>query len=219
MQHVIVDEAQDMSPMQWRAVRRRLTGGAVTLLGDLAQGARPWSPYSWEAVIEALELSAVRYGELQLNYRVPAPIAEYADTILRRIDVVSAPVRHLRSGEPVVWETLTDWLASSQDVANRLHRFVDEVDGSVGVIAPSCHHRRLEEALRDAGEDLRCRVTLLDPAEAKGLEFDNVVVIDPDAIERLPRGERLLYVAVTRATKRLVMVANRRELDQSNEFA
>lgn len=215
--HVIVDEAQDISPMQWRAIRRRVSGGAVTLLGDLAQGTRPWSPYSWETVIEALELSGVRYGELRLNYRVPEPIAAYADTVLRRIDVVSAPVRHLRTGAPVAWEELADWADSSRSAADRIRRCLVDVEGSVGMIAPSRHHGRLEAALRDANEDLRSRVTLLDPGEAKGLEYDNVVLVDPDAIERLPRGERLLYVAATRATKRLFMVTNRREEDPAGD--
>jgi DNA helicase-2/ATP-dependent DNA helicase PcrA len=204
--HVIVDEAQDLSAMQWRAVSRRMTGKAITVLGDLAQGTNPWSPYSWDTVVEVLGLTNAAFGQLTLNYRVPGPIAVLADELLAGIDVVSTPMRHLRSGPQVERLDLADWVETPEVAARLLSRTAHTVGGTVGVLVPTARHRAATAVVAALDESLRGRVTVIDVAEAKGLEFYTAVVVDPLGIERQRRGDRLLYVALTRATKQLVLV-------------
>jgi DNA helicase-2/ATP-dependent DNA helicase PcrA len=204
--HVIVDEAQDLSAMQWRAVSRRMNGQAITVLGDLAQGTNPWSPYSWDTVVEVLGLTNASFGQLTLNYRVPGPIAVLSDELLAGIDVVSAPMRHLRSGPQVERVDLADWVDSPETAARLLSRTAHTVGGTVGVLVPTARRRSATAVVAALDESLRGRVTVIDVAEAKGLEFDTAVVVDPLGIERQRRGDRLLYVALTRATKQLVLV-------------
>jgi DNA helicase IV len=199
--HVIVDEAQDLSPMQLRMVARRAAEG-VTVLGDVAQATGPVLYRSWEEVGEHLGLP-LRVEELRHAYRVPAEIMELALPLLDRIAPdVEPPIAYRTGGaaprlrrvdEP---ELLTAAFAEAAELA--------AAEGLLAVIAPPS----LAASLPHGHAFSEVEVPLLTPREAKGLEFDHVVVVEPAAIaeEGGEQGLRELYVALTRPTKTLVVV-------------
>jgi DNA helicase IV len=201
--HVIVDEAQDLTPMQLRAVERRALPGSLTLLGDIAQGTGPFAWTSWREVLGELEAGeSARVEELRHAYRVPREIMELALPLLDRIRADAEPPIAFRSGgeSPQVVR-----VRSEADLFPEALRAASELaagEGMTAVIAPAS---LLDGPLADAlsfPEDL----ALLTPRQAKGLEFDHVVVVEPSAIARQDQGWRELYVAVTRPTKTLVVV-------------
>jgi hypothetical protein len=196
--HVIVDEAQDLSPMQWRSIKRRTRAGGLTILGDLAQATGVWSPASWQQLLDHLGFGATgQVGELRLGYRVPRPILDFASQLLpvaapKVPQPVSyrngrSPGRH-RVSLPEVWDTV--------------RAAVDGTDGRIAVIAPANADVPMTMAPSGGASPL-----VLTPEESKGLEFDHVVVIEPAEIASTGRrGLRQLYVALTRSTKRLDIV-------------
>ena len=203
--HVIVDEAQDLTPMQLRMIARRIRGGSYTLLGDIAQATGPIAHRSWDELLAHLpQGDGAELGELKHAYRVPAEIMELALPLLARIapDVEpplafrtgGAPPR-LRSAEPgtVLREALHEASALAAE------------PGLLAVIAPAELIAQVEEHDESAFDET---VALLPPHLAKGLEFDHVVVVEPAAIAREAdlRGLRELYVALTRPTRTLVVV-------------
>ena len=210
--HVVVDEAQDLSPMQLRMLARRAPVGSVTLLGDLAQASGAWSPSTWEEVVQHLATPAGwRLAELRLGYRSPADVIELAARILP----VAAPgvtppeaVRTRRGGVTI---------ADNGDVAGATTALAERYH-SVAVITAEVRMGEVEAELRAAGLDvaradaggLERRVALVEAKQAKGLEFDAVIVADPEAIVAgapdRARGLRLLYVALTRPTQALTVV-------------
>jgi DNA helicase IV len=217
--HVVVDEAQDLSPMQCRAVGRRCATGSATVLGDIAQGTTPSAAADWATLLAQLGKPDARLRVLDRGYRVPRQIIEYAGRLLPHIAPELAPptsVRRLpgalqiRSVPP---ETLED------SVVTACRESLAAL-GSVGLIAADHQIAGLSAALDAAGLDhVRldgtgelggARLVLTPASQVKGLEFDQVVVAEPTAIaEAEPLGLRRLYVVLTRAVTRLCVVHGR----------
>jgi DNA helicase IV len=206
--HVVVDEAQDLSAMQCRAVARRCPIGSVTVLGDLAQATTPWAPGSWPATLEHLGKPDTRIAPLTIGYRVPGEVLAVANRLLPHIAADVPPATSVRGGADAL--TLTDQLA----VAVRACLLVE---GSIAVIAADTQIAAIAAELRSAGidstaleADAGSRVTLVPASAAKGLEYDSVVLVEPaDIVAGEPTrlaGLRRLYVAWTRAVSRLSVV-------------
>ncbi len=201
--HVIVDEAQDLSPMQLRMLARRAPDGGLTILGDVAQGTGAVAYSSWEEVLPHLphgDEAAVE--ELRHAYRVPREIMEVALPLLDTIAPdVAPPIAYRTGAEPPKVHRVEqhDLLAAAYREAERLAG----EDGLLAVIAPDELAAQLEpEGLWDG-------VPVLTPRRAKGLEFDHVVVVEPALIADGDQGLRALYVSLTRPTKTLVVVHSR----------
>jgi DNA helicase IV len=206
--HVVVDEAQDLSAMQCRAIARRSTHGSITLLGDLAQATSPWASRDWAATLTHLGKPGAQVVPLTTGFRVPAAVVELANRLLPALDVdVPGGVSLRRDGWLAIRPTTTldDQVVAETQAALRQ-------EGSVGVIAADTTAARLETVLRAAGIDLatpdeEARVTLLPASLAKGLEYDHVIVVEPaEIVEAEPRGLNRLYVVLTRAVSRLAVV-------------
>lgn len=213
--HVIVDEAQDLTPMQWRMVGRRGRHATWTVVGDPAQSSWSDPDEAAEARDEALGTRPRRRFTLTVNYRNPAEIAELASRVLALAMPGSPSPSAVRSTgvEPrfvtpdkghgtAVRESL------AQTVREEAARLLDRVDGTVGVVVAM--NRREEAARWLAG--LGDRVVALGSLEAKGLEYDATVVVSPAEIaDESPAGLRVLYVALTRATQQLTVVSGERD--------
>jgi DNA helicase IV len=206
--HVIVDEAQDLTPMQWRMVGRRGRHATWTVVGDPAQSSWSDPDEAAEARDEALGSRPRRRFELTVNYRNPAEIAELAAKVLALAMPGKESPRAVRSTgvEPrfvaVPEQTADTGLAET--VRSEARLLLDRVEGTVGVVVAM--NRRAEAArwLADLGD----RVVALGSLEAKGLEYDATVVVSPAEIaDESPAGLRVLYVALTRATQQLTVVA------------
>ncbi|MEU3848922.1 UvrD-helicase domain-containing protein [Streptomyces sp. NPDC029554] len=201
--HVIVDEAQDLTPMQWRMVGRRGRHATWTVVGDPAQSSWSDPDEAAEARDEALGTRPRRRFELTVNYRNPAEIAELAAKVLALAMPGSVSPKAVRSTgvEPrytVVGESL------GATVREEAARLLERVDGTVGVVVAM---QRREEARRWLA-GLGDRVVALGSLEAKGLEYDATVVVSPAEIaDESPAGLRVLYVALTRATQQLTVVS------------
>ncbi|WP_431976227.1 HelD family protein [Micromonospora haikouensis] len=211
--HVIIDEAQELSPMAWRLLMRRCPSRSMTIVGDVAQtGALAGTP-SWGEALEPYVAQRWRLEELTVSYRTPAEIMAVAAGVLAEIDPHLRPPRSVRRSGVPPWEraVAADRLAGElADAA--VAEATDLTDGRLGVIVPAGRVDALGAALVAAlpeaavGDhpELESRVVLLTVAQAKGLEFDTVLVVDPDGIvAESPRGHSDLYVALTRATQRL----------------
>jgi hypothetical protein len=196
--HVIVDEAQDLTPMQWRMVARRSSGGGLTVVGDLAQ--RVGTPVGrWEELVPT-QLSDYQYEELTINYRSPSENDDLAASLLSDIAPGLSLARSLRpSGlSPVVVHT-SDLVGCAHSLAAR--HGIEFPRDRQAVIVPAS----LAEAAEREGHD----VAVLTAREAKGLEFDLVIVVEPAEIVVEEFGHNLLYVAATRPTRRLAVVHHR----------
>ena len=202
--HVILDEAQDLSPMQLLAVARRAVDGSLTMLGDVAQATGPVTYRRWEELEPYLPADVgMRIEELRHAYRVPAEIMELALPLLARIAPdVEPPIAYRQGGEPprIVRVRADELLPAALREAAAL----TELDGLLAVIAP----RSLAAASPHGEAFDEVSVPVLTPREAKGLEFDHVVVVEPAGIadEGGEQGLRELYVALTRPTRTLVVV-------------
>jgi DNA helicase IV len=212
--HVVLDEAQDLSPMQYRAVGRRCTTGSATVLGDLAQGTTPWATRSWEEALAHLGKTDAVIEELTAGFRVPTDVIAYASRLLPHIAPGLTPVASVREN-PGFFEVRE--VAGAGDVVAACEELLRN-EGSTGLIAADARVAALAEALDAAGigylspgeETTReTRLTLVPASLAKGLEYDYVVLDEPQAVvdgepdERT--GLRRLYVALTRAVSGLVV--------------
>ncbi|RII19436.1 Helicase IV [Streptomyces sp. YIM 130001] len=207
--HVVVDEAQDLSAMQCRAIARRSSSGSLTVLGDLAQGTAPWAAGGWAGFLAQLGKPDATIAPLTTGFRLPGAVAELANGILGQLDAEVAPARSLRRDGEVTIEAADDTAAATVAAV----RTARERAGSVGVIAADADAPGLHAALSAAGlhaagpESLGAGVTVVPASAAKGLEYDHVVVVEPAAIVRAERrGLNRLYVAVTRAVSYLHIV-------------
>ncbi|MBE3013626.1 AAA family ATPase [Microbispora sp. NEAU-D428] len=211
--HLVVDEAQDLSAMQLRALGRRCRNGSATVLGDLAQGTTPWSARSWKTVLDHLGQPAGEVTELTLGFRVPREVLDFAARLLPSVAPELAPPRSLRPGAGSLS------VRRETDVAAALPEAVRQAlaqEGSIGVIAADSGLPALSAALEAAavphtvlgpdstGDD---RVLLVPATLAKGLEYDHVIVAEPAAIaEAEERGLARLYVVLTRAVTSLTVL-------------
>ncbi|MGW0089954.1 HelD family protein [Streptomyces sp. NPDC003328] len=212
--HVVLDEAQDLSPMQYRAVGRRCTTGSATVLGDLAQGTTPWATRSWQEALAHLGKSDAMVEELTAGFRVPTDVITYASRLLPHIAPGLAPVASVREN-PGFFQVRA--ISASGEVVAACAELLRN-EGSTGLIAADARIPVLAEALTAAGigylgpgEETthETRLTLVPASLAKGLEYDYVVLDEPQAVvdgepdERT--GLRRLYVALTRAVSGLVV--------------
>lgn len=203
--HVIIDEAQDLSPMQCRALARRSEHGSITVLGDLAQGTTPWAARDWPQQLAHLGKPAGQVVALTTGYRVPAAVVELANRLLEDLGVDVPPTRSFRSDGLLTVQRTKDLTTACSDAV----RIALKEEGSIGVIAADDAVEELRTALRLDGietieADADGRVAVVPATLAKGLEYDHVIVIEPAAIvEAEPRGLNRLYVVLTRAVSRL----------------
>ncbi|XUL90115.1 HelD family protein [Streptomyces galilaeus] len=212
--HVVLDEAQDLSPMQYRAVGRRCTTGSATVLGDLAQGTTPWATRSWDEALAHLGKSDGVIEELTAGFRVPTDVITYASRLLPHIAPGLTPVASVREN-PGFFD-LRETAGTAEVVAACAELLRNE--GSTGLIAADARVPELAAALAaagigyiDPGEEttVDTRLTLVPASLAKGLEYDYVVLDEPQAVvdgepdERT--GLRRLYVALTRAVSGLIV--------------
>ncbi|GIM93315.1 DNA helicase [Paractinoplanes toevensis] len=220
--HVVVDEAQDLSPMQLRAIARRSRDGSMTVVGDIAQSTGLWARDDWHDLVAQLP-SAIphEHRELRFGYRIPRQIFDLAAELLpMAAPSVSAPTA-VRDGtsDPVIVPAGPATRAALVAAAAAEHA---DRGRSVAVVCPARCREEVEAALDEeglpwhpAGEDEPggAGVALLAPHEAKGLEFDATVVVEPGHIlDDDPRGHRLLYIALTRATGYLHLIGAAEDL-------
>ncbi|MDH6218394.1 DNA helicase IV [Streptomyces pseudovenezuelae] len=212
--HVVLDEAQDLSPMQYRAVGRRCTTGSATVLGDLAQGTTPWATRSWDEALAHLGKTEGVIEELTAGFRVPTDVITYASRLLPHIAPGLTPVASVR--ENPGFFALRPVTGTAEVVAACEELLAHE--GSTGLISADARIPELAEALTAAGlghlapgeeTTAETRLTLVPASLAKGLEYDYVVLDEPQAVvdgepdERT--GLRRLYVTLTRAVSGLIV--------------
>ncbi|MEU5774940.1 ATP-binding domain-containing protein [Streptomyces venezuelae] len=226
--HVVLDEAQDLSPMQYRAVGRRCTTGSATVLGDLAQGTTPWATRSWDEALAHLGKQSAVVEELTAGFRVPREVIAYASRLLPDIAPGLTAVDSVREspGSLAVRRVASTTDDTADDAAEALDAGCLDAcaeslrqEGSVGLIAADARVPALADALTaagmpylDPGQETTpdTRLTLVPASLAKGLEYDYVVLDEPSAVvagepdERT--GLRRLYVALTRAVSGLIVV-------------
>ncbi|WP_377643509.1 HelD family protein [Oryzobacter terrae] len=218
--HVVLDEAQDLSPMQLRAVGRRASTGSLTVLGDIAQGTTPWATESWEDAMGHLGRPSHELVVLDRGFRVPGLVIEFAARLLPAMAPGLGAPQAVRDNPGLLSVVATDVAGRASAVVDAVRAAVAE-PGSVGVIATDAEvdgigaaltaagvpHGRLDA---DHGDDEDRQVELVPTSIAKGLEFDRVVVVEPaaivDAEPDLRTGLRRLYVVLTRAVSELTVV-------------
>jgi hypothetical protein len=207
--HVVVDEAQELTPMAWRVIMRRCTTRSMTIVGDLTQSASPAAAPTWADVLAPYVADRWRLSELTVNYRTPATVMALAERVLRACGVTTAVPTSVRDGHPVAYGPC----ASLTDVV-RDHLATDEV-GRVAVIAAPSQvdalrtslFAALPGAVGDGPTALDSAVCVLTVRAAKGLEFDAVVLYEPAALlaeSARPSGDA--YVAITRTTNYLTVL-------------
>ncbi|MYS90303.1 MULTISPECIES: HelD family protein [Streptomyces] len=212
--HVVLDEAQDLSPMQYRAVGRRCTTGSATVLGDLAQGTTPWATRGWQEALAHLGKPDAVVEELTAGFRVPTDVITYASRLLPHIAPGLTPVVSIREN-PGHFEVRE--VTGTAEVLDACRESLRN-EGSTALIAADARIPELAAALAEAGvpylgpgeeTTLQTRLTLVPASLAKGLEYDYVVLDEPSAVvdgepdERT--GLRRLYVALTRAVSGLTV--------------
>jgi DNA helicase IV len=213
--HIIVDEAQELSPMAWRLLMRRSPSRSMTVVGDIAQTGDLAGAQSWDSVFTPYVANRWRLAELTVNYRTPTEIMDLAGKLLASIDSSLRPPTSVRStGEAPRVVTAGGGLADTVAAAVREHA-PRLRDGRLAVLVPDAALDAIAAVVRSvepgsavgSDPDLAAQVAVLTVAQAKGLEFDAVIVVDPDAIvSGSPRGRSDLYVALTRATQRLTVI-------------
>ncbi|GAA0932386.1 AAA family ATPase [Streptomyces thermoalcalitolerans] len=212
--HVVLDEAQDLSPMQYRAVGRRCTTGSATVLGDLAQGTTPWATRTWEEALAHLGKPDAAIEELTAGFRVPTDVITYASRLLPHIAPGLTPVASIREN-PGFFEVRS--IAGDDGVVAACEELLRR-EGSVALIAADPRVPALAEALTAAGvpylspgeeTTAKVRLTLVPASLAKGLEYDYVVLDEPRAVVDAEPDERTglrrLYVSLTRAVSGLIV--------------
>ena len=216
--HLVVDEAQDLSPMQLRMLSRRSLNGSMTVVGDIAQSTGAWAHADWDEVLRFLpDRRPSRWAELTVGYRIPAPNMELAARVLAVSSPELKPPRSVRQdGRPPRFLAVSEPGELGESVAAAVREEAEAVgNGNIAVIAPASLTEGLSDALVAAGiehgraiqQGLDHQVTVMPVGLVKGLELDATVVVEPATIvSEETQGLRALYVSLTRATKRLTIV-------------
>ncbi|MFD9594071.1 HelD family protein [Kitasatospora sp. NPDC059973] len=217
--HIIVDEAQELSPMAWRLLTRRCPGRSMTIVGDLAQTGAPAGLNSWGEALDEYTAGRWRTVELTINYRTPAEIMRVTEGVLRAVDPALTAPTAVRGGGTVPWSLRIPEENRGAALRAVVEREIAELDGRRMAIlhAPGFPVELVDElaglagvARADGPASLDSPVVLMTAAQSKGLEFDAVLVVEPDEILAAhSRGGNDLYVALTRATKSLGVVHSR----------
>ncbi|MEU1420899.1 ATP-binding domain-containing protein [Kitasatospora sp. NPDC005751] len=217
--HIIVDEAQELSPMAWRLLTRRCPGRSMTIVGDLAQTGAPAGLNSWGEALDEYTAGRWRTVELTINYRTPAEIMRVTEGVLRAVDPALTAPTAVRGGGTVPWSLRIPEENRGAALRTVVEREIAELDGRRMAIlhAPGFPVELVDElaglagvARADGPASLDSPVVLITAAQSKGLEFDAVLVVEPDEILAAhSRGGNDLYVALTRATKSLGVVHSR----------
>jgi DNA helicase IV len=216
--HIVVDEAQDLSPMQLRMLTRRSLNGSMTIVGDIAQSTGAWAHGDWQEILDHLpERREPRRSELTVGYRIPGPAMDLAAKVLvKAAPDLTPPVAVRTEGDVPLFVPVAD-------PADRMARLIATVTeeaagsgiGNVAVVCPQSLYREVVESFEAAGvaigsaprDGLDHQITAVPVNLVKGLEVDVAVVVEPDLIvQEEPQGYRSLYVAMTRATKRVVLL-------------
>jgi DNA helicase IV len=216
--HIVIDEAQDRSPMELRMLARRSLGGSMTVVGDVAQATGPWGVDDWDDVLAHLpDRRGDRRAELTVGYRIPRSIVEPGNRVLAVAAPRLTPPDAVREGDhPARFVAVADPGRLADAVVAEALVEAEAVDpGNVAVIVPAelvdpvvaAFDRADVEVGRATRSGLEARITLVPVDLVKGLELDAAVVVEPaDMVESGPKGLRSLYVALTRATHRLAVV-------------
>ncbi|CAN5288960.1 AAA family ATPase [soil metagenome] len=208
--HIVVDEAQDLSPMMLRALARRSSTGSLTVLGDLAQGTTPWAIGSWDEALEHLGKPGAHVEQLTRGFRVPGEVIEYAARLLPHIAPDLEPPTSVRRSRG-------DLVIGDRPVPEAVERVLGAAPGSIGLIVPDAQVAAVERELMSAGlaftgigEEGQTRLDLVPAGLAKGLEFDHVVLLDLAVIvvgePDRRTGLRRLYVCLTRPVTSLTVL-------------
>jgi DNA helicase IV len=203
--HIIVDEAQELTPLALRAILRRCPSRSITLVGDINQSSAAHGS-DWDTLLRP-QLRSYRREDLSVNYRTPSEIMELAARVLAHIDPTqSAPTSIRSTGRPPeIVRTPYDGINAA--VSQRARAFLDRSEGTLAVIADAVLLPRLREATSTLPQELRDRVWTGSPRDAKGLEFDSVILVEPGWRSESGVAEtRELYVALTRATQDLAIL-------------
>lgn len=214
--HVLVDEAQDLTPMEWRMLARRCPSRSMTLVGDFGQSSRAGAAGSWDEIVRIVSRPGrARVVTLDVNYRTPAELMTLANRVLAVASPGIAPPRAVRSTGTHPRFVAVDRAqpGALADGAAAVARDAVSRGGTTAVVAPRDVHAAVTAALADVGavadraDAIDAPVAVLDAADAKGLEFDHVIVVEPARLVTPdPAGLRLLYVTLTRATRDLAVV-------------
>ncbi|WP_231591044.1 HelD family protein [Saccharothrix sp. ST-888] len=218
--HVIVDEAQELSPMDWRLLARRCPGRSMTIVGDLAQTGAPAGLSSWGEALDEYTAGRWRTVELTVNYRTPAEIMRITEGVLRAVDPALTAPSAVRSGGLRPWSLRIPESDRGAALRTAVEKEIAALDGGrMAVIhAPACAVELVDglagldgvAAFTDGPSALDSPVVLMTAAQAKGLEFDAVLVVEPaEILAAHTRGANDLYVALTRATRSLGVIHSR----------
>jgi DNA helicase IV len=214
MAHIVVDEAQDLSPMQCRAIGRRCATGSATVLGDIAQGTTPWATTSWTQLLGHLGKPEADLRVLDTGYRVPRQILDFASRLLPHIAPGLGPARSVRQDAGALVLLRVEPAGFACGLATTCIQALN-TPGSVAVIAADEQVSAVQAMLAAAevphevlaGPATSEVVTVVPVTLAKGLEFDHVIVVEPGRIAAAEaRGLHRLYVALTRAVSRLTIL-------------